>query len=191
MSSRNPSLTLTQQQVDNCVDALLAGRYVDQRVVFNMNMSRSETVTAYVAERYNYSQRNHITRRSNTISKKILDCLRDYKSSDSLVYLVSAEKTYYEKYKLGYVVAESSAAAIAAGNIIYSHALGEFRSDFRMTATLVGPGQWVNAEKMNLELVSDVNKQITELVKQMKTYQNKIDTLSAVSLGYTQNLTGG
>ena len=190
MTNRNPSLTLTTAEVDRIVDLLLAKKYVNPERIVQTNMSRSFCINAYVESRFNYNQQNHVTRRSNTLSKLIAAAVGTYKSPSASVYLVSGVKGYYDKYALGHVVAFTGEEAISKGNIIYGYALGEFRPEYKLAATLIGHGAWKEAQVLNLTLLTAANESIKHAAAQVRTAQAKMNMLVALSDGFTQDLNG-
>jgi len=190
MTNRNPSLTLTTTEVDSIVDALLAKKYVRPERIVQMNMSGYGNVTEYVRTRFNYKQQNHVTRRSNTLSKLITAAIGTYKSPSGKVFLVSGVKGYYDKYALGHVVAFTKEEAMGKGNIIYGYALGEFRPEYKLDATFIGYGAWKEAQVLNLSLLTAANESIKHAAAQVRTAQAKMNMLVALSDGFTQDLNG-
>jgi|APGre2960657423_1045063.scaffolds.fasta_scaffold31014_3 hypothetical protein len=190
MTNRNPSLTLTTTEVDSIVDALLAKKYVRPERIVQMNMSGYGNATEYVRTRFNYKQQNHVTRRSNTLSKLITAAIGTYKSTSGRVYLVKGVKSYYENYALGHVVAFTKEEAMGKGNIIYGYALGEFRPEYKLDATFIGYGAWKEAQVLNLSLLTAANESIKHAAAQVRTAQAKMNMLVALSDGFTQDLNG-
>jgi len=190
MTNRNPSLTLTTTEVDRIVDLLLAKKYVNPERIVQTNMSGYGNVTEYVRARFNYKQNNHVTRRSNTLSKLITAAIGTYKSTSGRVYLVKGVKSYYENYALGHVVAFTKEEAMGKGNIIYGYALGEFRPEYKLDATFIGYGAWKEAQVLNLSLLTAANESIKHAAAQVRTAQAKMNMLVALSDGFTQDLNG-
>ena len=190
MTNRNPSLTLTTTEVDRIVDLLLAKKYVNPERIVQTNMSHSGNVTEYVRTRFNYKQQNHVTRRSNTLSKLIAAAVGTYKSPSGRVYLVKGVKNYYESYALGHVVAFTKEEAMGKGNIIYGYALGEFRPEYKLDATFIGYGAWKEAQVLNLSLLTAANESIKHAAALVRTAQAKMNMLVALSDGFTQDLNG-
>lgn len=190
MTKRNPSLVFTTIELDSIVDNLLAKKYVSQERIVQMNIS-VQNVTEYVTARFNYVQQNHVTRRSNTLLKLIVAAIGNYKTLSGKVYLVNGVKSYYETYALGHVVAFNSEEAIVKGNIIYGYALGEFRTEYRLSAAFIGYGGWKEAQVLNLTLLTSANESIKHAATQVRTAQAKMNMLVALSDGFTQDLNGG
>ena len=189
MTNRNPSLTLTTIEVDRIVDALLAKKHVSPERIVQMNMGNSN-VGEYVRSRFNYKQQNHVTRRSNTLSRLIVAAIGSYKTSSGKVYLVKGVKSYYENYALGHVVAFNREEAMGKGNIIYGYALGEFRPEYKLDAAFIGYGGWKEAQVLNLTLLTSANESIKNAATQVRTAQAKMNMLVALSDGFTQDLSG-
>lgn len=187
MNNRNPSLTLEMKDVDRFVDLIMKGKagYISQASIVQMNIT-DITAYNYVQERWNYRQRNHVTRRCRTLMVKIKAALGSFKAQE-FVWQITVSRGYYDSAVVGAVCAVTDEDAIQKAKVVYG--AGVVAAGISETFTIwradrLGPGGWQQVHDQNAKQTANAMKRITEARFQIEKNQNAIVQWTALACGY-------
>ena len=178
----SPSATMTLEEVDALVDAVLNKKTrlsVDPAKLWESGLA--EHNRNYVEARWPSSRQNAISRRSSTLERAFRQVpgFREAQWKIDRVWEVSYRgRTYYERWELGFVSARTELDASSVGWAKYATMITFWTDAIRregITIREIGPGGWEEANKLNMEKASLIGKRIAESQDQIKQHQTKID----------------
>jgi len=194
----SPSVTMTLDEVDALVDAVLNKKTRD--TVDPLKLWETGLVAQnrnYVEARWPANRENAISRRSNTLDRafRAVPGFREAQwKIDRVWEVVYRGKTYYERWELGFVSARTELDAANVGWAKYATMITFWTDAIRREGIIIreiGPGGWEEANKMNMEKAALIGKRIAEAQDQIKMHQSKIEGYRQQQLLLIEEMNGG
>lgn len=195
-TNRNPSLALTDAQVDDIVDRLLRGRYEKHRPVQSIEVIRAglmgqqacrDYVVARWGERYRYSRGPRekdgplspagVTMRSGKLWERASDHVQRMKDieNDEIVWKIFDRNSYEA---ICYAVG-SRKSAINWAWTLFGWTLPEGSTIDRLRSDIYGAGGTIAASTMNMELVGRLERRVTEVRERAAKMIEEADRMEA------------
>jgi len=170
---RNPSLILSDSQVDDIIDKIYSKDKIDPKLIADSNLLLGDNLHEYVSSRWPASRRNHTTMRTNSLRRKLRDAMGTHRTQ-MFVYKISVELKDYSSIIVGHVPAKTSDSALNIAKLVYGHVMFDIPSK-RVIATAVGSGSWDQASILNRESLKSIEEYKANKKKTIENIQAALE----------------